>query len=209
MKKFITVIPLQIENNLDSYRYQAVGNTKLQMNEESSFPILSTINGYVNEGEDIRVIAILGDSEDEKRNCKELQTRLDELCKRRGITCNRGIEQITESISLDIETYLKTFQDLINYVEDDDELFACITYGTKMMPLAVINAIQYAYRLKHNTSISCIVYGYIERKGENKEDWKGYIYDVTPLVQLNEITRLLSERKVENPQEIIKHILDL
>lgn len=208
MKKFITNIPLQKEGNLDRYRYQAVGNTRLQMEEKSSFPILSAINGYAEEGEEIRVIAVLSDSEDVKRNCDELQKQLNELCQRRGITCKMGVEQILESSSQDVETYLKTFQDLIGFVEDDDELFACITYGTKPQSMAILTAIRYAYRLKSNTSISCIVYGYIARAGE-KKDWKGFIYDMTALVRLDEITRMLAERKVHNPKGIIEQILDI
>lgn len=208
MKKYITNIPLQGRGNLDSYQYQAVGNTKLQMEEAHSFPILSAINGYVNEGEEIRVIAVLSESEDVKRNCEELQRQLNNLCQRHGITCSRGVERIMESSSQDVETYLKTFQDLIGYVEDDDELFACITYGTKPQSMAILTAIRYAYRLKSNASISCIVYGYVDRSGE-KDDWKGYIYDMTPLVQLDEITRMLADRGVEHPKETIDRILNL
>ena len=95
-------------------------------------------------------------------------------------------------------------------MEDDDELFACMTYGTKPLSQAIMMAVQYAYRIKNNTSISCIVYGSIDRsQSRNPEEWIGYVYDETALVQLDEVVRILAARKVSNPQEIIRQILTL
>ena len=64
MKKFITVIPLQVQGQLRQYHYQAVGNRKLQMDRTTSFPILTAVNGYVEQGETFRLLAIVAESED-------------------------------------------------------------------------------------------------------------------------------------------------
>ena len=51
MKKFFTAIPLQQSpEGLNSVAYQAVGNSRLQMESKTSFPILTTVNGYVQPG---------------------------------------------------------------------------------------------------------------------------------------------------------------
>lgn len=71
-------------------------------------------------------------------------------------------------------------------------------------------AVQYAYRVKRNTSITCIVYGGVDRsQGRDPECWVGYVYDETALVQLDEIVRTLADRKVSDPRAVIRRILDL
>lgn len=40
MKKFFTMIPLQVKGKLNKYHYTAVGNEKLEMERETAFPIL-------------------------------------------------------------------------------------------------------------------------------------------------------------------------
>ena len=62
MQRFITVIPLQIAGQLRRYRYQAVGNTRLAMEEETSFPILTAINGYASQEEPFEAIAVTADT---------------------------------------------------------------------------------------------------------------------------------------------------
>ncbi len=74
MKKFITVIPLQVQGQLRRYHYQAVDNSRLQMDGPTSFPILTAVNGYVQPGEEFRLLAIAADSEDGRRNCAVLRS---------------------------------------------------------------------------------------------------------------------------------------
>ena len=95
-------------------------------------------------------------------------------------------------------------------LEDDDELYACITYGTKPLSQAVLLAVQYAYRIKKNASISCVVYGQIDRsKGRNPESWTAQAYDETALLQLGEVVRVLAERGATDPKAAINTILSL
>ena len=209
MKKFITAVPLQVKGQLGSYLYRAVGNSRLQMEEKVSFPILTAVNGYLQPGEAFQVIALTADTEDGQRNLAQLKAQLDELCGRRGFAQPQIAEiRLTEGDA--VAAHVDTFQKLIDKVEDDDELFACMTYGTKPLSQAIMMAVQYAYRIKNNTSISCIVYGSIDRsQSRNPEEWIGYVYDETALVQLDEVVRILAARKVSNPQEIIRQILTL
>lgn len=209
MKKFITVIPLQVQGQLRQYCYQAVGNTRLQMEGVISFPILAAVNGYVEPGESFRLLAIATDSEDGRRNCEVLQGELEELCRAKGCPCPQ-IEVIAAPGDERVASHVAVFQKLIDCVEDDDELFACITYGTKPLSQAVLLAVQYAYRVKKNASISCIVYGQIDRsKGSAPELWTAQIYDETALVQLGEIVRVLAERGTADPRAALRAILSL
>ena len=205
MKKFFSVIPLQGLGKLIPHQYQAVGNTLLQMDTVTCFPILTAINGYVQSGEEFRLISVMTDTEDGNRNRDTLRQELDQLCERKGLVCPQ-IETIPVPVDDRVATHVATFQKLIDLVDDDDELFACMTFGTKPLSTAVQMAVQYAYRVKHNASIACIVYGQIDRTGGAS---KASVYDMTALVQLDEIVRMLADRGVANPKETIDRLLAL
>ena len=208
MKKFITVVPFQIKGQLGSYLYRAVGNSRLQMEEKTSFPILTAVSGYLRPGEDARVIALAADTEDGRRNLEQLRIQLADLCRRRGLV-EPEVTEVALAGGDEVSAHVETFQRLIDQVEDDDELFACLTYGTKPLSQAVMMAVQYAYRVKKNASISCIVYGSVDRsRSGDPAAWTAAVYDETALVQLDEIVRLLAARGVENPRESIRRILD-
>lgn len=208
MKKFFTNVPLQVKGNLAKYTYKPIGNDKLGMAEPTSFPIIPAVNGYVEPNEEFCVIAVVSETEDGRRNLAALQNEVNELCARRGIRCPKGVEAVAAPKDESVVSQVDTFQKLIEHVDDDDELFACITYGTKPLSKVLLMAVQYAYRLKKNTSISGIVYGQIDRSADSDpKTWEAFIYDETALVKLDEITRLLAEQGVENPKEVIDSIL--
>lgn len=73
MKKFFTVIPLQVSGQLSRYRYEPVGNTRLGMEDETSFPILTAVHGYAQPGEPFRCIAVMADSEVGRVRCQALR----------------------------------------------------------------------------------------------------------------------------------------
>lgn len=193
----------------DMYRYQAVGNSRLQMDSSTNFPILAAVNGYIEQGEEFRVFAVAADSEDGRRNCGVLQDELESLCREKNCPCPQ-IEVISAPSDERVASHVAVFQKLIDCVDDDDELFACITYGTKPLSQAVLLAVQYAYRVKKNASISCVVYGQIDRsKGKEPELWTAQIYDETALIQLGEIVRVLAERGTADPKAAINTILSM
>lgn len=209
MKKFITVIPLQVQGQLRRYHYQAVDNSRLQMDGPTSFPILTAVNGYVQPGEEFRLLAIAADSEDGRRNCAVLRDELERLCRTKGCPCPQ-IETIPAPADEGVAAQIAAFQRLIACVEDDDELFVCVTYGTKLLSQVTLMVVQYAYQAKKNTSISCVVYGQIDRSGgQEPERWTARIYDETALLQLGEIVRVLVQRGTADPRAALDEILSL
>ena len=204
MKRFFTGVPLQPEGKLGTFFYEPIGNERLRMDRETSFPILAAVEGYAVPGEPFRLIAVTPDTEDGRRNLGKLKTELATLCSDRGLICENGVESVPAAADERVISHIETFQKLIDLVEDEDELFACITFGTKPQSVALRMAVQYAYRVKRNTAISCIVYGEVDRAAG-----KTRIYDETALVQLDEIVRLLADRGVQDPRSALDSLLKL
>ena len=206
MKKFFTNIPLQVRGQLARYQYQAVGNDRLRWDKATSFPILCAVNGYVKPGEDFRLIAVVSNTDDGRRNLAALESEVQELCAENGVRCPMGVETVPAPDNERVSSHMDTFQKLIDYTDDGDELFSCVTFGTKPMSMAILMAIRYAYRLKKNTSVSCVVYGQVDRSGSEP---RPFVYDETALVQMDEILRLLAERGVDDPRRVLDSILSL
>lgn len=205
MKKFFTAIPLQPKGKLGKYYYNAIDNENLEINKQISFPILSAINGYVKKDEEFEVVVVLEKSENAMYNFEVFKIQLNEICEDKDIMC-KAINCIEIDTDETVSYHLETFQKLIECTSEDDEMFLCVTFGTKPLSMTMKLAIQYAYRIKENTSISCVVYGKVDRTGEQE---KGYLYDETAILKLDEIVRVLADRKVENPAKIINNILSL
>ena len=167
MKKFYTIISLQqdLDDERSAYCYQAVGNPKLQLDHKTRFPIMTAMEGYTQPGEEIAVIAVVTDLAAGHRNLELFRREVEELCRRKGLVCP-GVQVVTVPEDDRVATHTATFQKLLNYAADGDELFSCMTYGTKPMSTALMMAVQYAYRVKKQTTISCIVYGQIQRPAQ-------------------------------------------
>lgn len=208
MKKFFTAIPLQVAGQLSKYRYEPVGNTRLDMEDGVSFPILTAVHGYVQPGERFQVIAAVADTPVGRANCQALRQELAELCAKYDLIPPE-VAEVPVPADESVAAHSATFEKLISYAGDGDELFACITFGTKPLSMAIRMAVQYAYRVKRDTTISCIVYGSVERPGKERADWRAKVYDETALVRLDEIVRLLADRGVADPGAVIQRVLAL
>lgn len=226
MKKFIMVTPLQpvavndegivTFDQLQKASYEPIGNEKLRFDGMTRFPLIQLINGYAERGEEIRVITVTCDYQYCRIHLKQLQDELAELQAEKGFLCPRGVESVEIPFAGNVNTQVEIFQKLLPYFEDDDILYGCMTYGMKPMPIAELMAIQYAYRILDNVSIGCLVYGEVDYSAKSigilpngREKYPMRIFDITALIQLDEIVRMLADRKVSNPINVINSILSL
>jgi hypothetical protein len=206
MKKFIMITPLQPiingEDRLIPTYYQAAGNSKLVYDRATRFPLIHLLNGYAEKGEEIRIITITPETKDTPVHLQQLKEEVQTLQDEKGFIC-RGVESISVKRAGDVETQIYIFHNLMAYMENGDTLYACLTYGDKPMPIAELMAIQYGYRVFDDVLIDCLVYG---EKDHNKKD-VGKISDITALIQLDEIVRMLADNKIVNPKRIIDSII--
>lgn len=160
------------------------------------------MHAYAKPGEEIRVVAILSAVQNCETNLEKFREEVEKMSQKIGFTYPRGIEVVNAPADAGVRSHIETFQRLIEKVEDNDKLYACMTYGVKPLSQILIMAIQYAYRLLDNASICCLVYG--------QPGWGGAapsVNDMTALIQMDEITRLLAEHKVKNPRTVIEKII--
>ncbi len=200
MKKFISTSPYQPKGRLEKGLYKAADNQLLAYDTPTSFPILAAINAYANQGENIEIITIVPCYENAIYNYELLKEEVAALAQKKGFTYT--LKEVNVPYDNEIGTELELFEKLMDCTADNDTLYACITYGSKPFPLVQMMALNYAYRIRKNVSIGCIVYGAKDHNNGNM-----FIYDITSLLYIDEAVRLMAEQKVKNPTDIIKSLL--
>jgi len=201
MKKFICVSPLQIPGGLKSGIYHAANNEVLQYNKEHSFPIIPVINGYADNGEEIMLITIITENNHAKTNYVTMKNAVDELAQEKNLKI-RYVEISTPDDS-NVEVQLGLFANLIDLINDNDTLYSDISYGTKVMNQLLTTGINYCYKVRRDLMIGCMAYGEMEHLTKKMK-----IYDITSLIYLDGIIRLMAEKGVGNPTSAIKMMMD-
>jgi hypothetical protein len=211
-KTFICIIPFQGKNSktgedmLKPVVYTPSGNSRLEYGE-TRFPIVPVINGYAESGDKIRVIAIVTDGDNFRYNYETyFVPEITALAEKNDYDF-AGIEAVNTPDSEDIETQLALFADLIRTIGEDEELSACITYGTKPTPIVQFIALNYAYKLKSGASIGCIAYGRFLHNDDGRG--LGVIYDQTALFYMDSIVNKLAEMKAPHPEKVIRAMLGI
>ena len=200
MKKFIFISPFQPSERFTGGIYEAVDNEKLEFGVETKFPIIPTINGYAEEGEEIKVITVVSEYENAKKNYVSFKEELNVLAEKKKLKVN--FIEISIPFSNGIDTQLDLFSKLIDQTADEDTLFCDTTYGSKPLSQILLMSVNYGYRIHKDVIIGCTVYGEREHNGNKLK-----IYDITSLIFIDEIVRTMAENKISNPTERIKSIL--
>ncbi len=198
MKKFISVAPYQ--GRLTKCKYDP-GNIKTLLYEnETCFPIIPVIANAVNDGDDIEIISIVADYEFAKKNHETFLGEIEELSKQEGKKFTYHIKKIEIEYQESIQKYIDLFGTLIDCINDEDSLNACISYGTKPIPIVIMMALSYGYKLKSNVTVERLVYGNPGfAPGEPSR-----IYDISSLFFMNNMIFNLSQHPTKNAEEILK-----
>ena len=201
MKKFINVSPFQPPKYLVAGIYKAVDNDRLKYENETSFPIIPVINGYVEKGEEITIITIVSAHENSIINYKTFKNAVNELAEKNSFKVN--FEEINIPFDNSLEVQLDVFRQLISRINDNDKLFCDITFGTKVTNQVLTMSVNFGYRVCKDVIPGCIVYG---EKDHNTGEMK--IYDITSLVYLDEFVRVAAESGIGNPLTAIKMMMN-
>ncbi|WP_024861862.1 TM1812 family CRISPR-associated protein [Ruminococcus flavefaciens] len=201
MKKFICVTPFQNPDYLKSVIYTPANNPSLGYDKETRFPIIPTINAYTENGEEIELINIFCNHENAKINYVPMKKEIDCISEEKNLKIVERTIDVPFNSSLEIQ--FKIFSELISFTNDNDMLFCDITYGTKVMNQVLTMAINYGYTIHNDVTIGCMVYGEYDFVKKIP-----IIYDITSLIYLNEIVKILADNKVSDPEKKIKAFLN-
>jgi hypothetical protein len=206
MKKFITTIPRR--PTLEEGSFKSENSKKLDKIVFTRFPITHVIECYVEDGEEIEVIAIASSqkyNEEEihmycREHLEELEEELSNICHRRYIKYT--VKVLLTPFGETLDNHLDMFGDIISAVSDNDTLFADITFGPKPTPVVQMIALNYCMKNKKNVMIECISYGEIDHETKDRR-----LFDITSLFYLDKVSDALAYSKVSDPETFIKSLI--
>ncbi len=210
MKKFITYVSLQ-KTDLKKMVYVPVDGELKTLAEQrrasrgqdyhTSFPVMCLVDDYVKPGDRVEMICMLAEgSESVKRNFETLKQELGALATEIGFSYELNTISVQpEEVA---ESHAHTFQTLVDLINNDDELFACCTFGTKPIPIIEMMALNYAYRLKKNVTVRSLVYGAVDH-----EKGDGHIYDIKELFYMEQLVNQFAREGRPDSEELIRQLL--
>lgn len=201
MKNYLCTIPQQPHESLRETLYaNPCDNPVLACPKPTRFPILAVIRNTVKQGEHIRLTAVRPKHKHCDANFETFTAELDALKNEIGFEFDLDI--VNTPFSETIDDHLALFGKLIDFVYDDDMLYADITYGSKPIPILILMTLTYAYRFKENVSVENIVYGQLDHDTKVSG-----LYDVSALFYMNSTINTMSD--TSDPKKFIKAVLEL
>ncbi len=197
MKRFIPIIPFS--SNLEPVLYEPVDNDALKMDRQTRFPILAVIHAYAPKDEEWTLSPILTEGRD--KWLKVFVEELETLCRDVGIAPPR-LEPLSVSNDESVRSQMKTLVAILSLMKDGEDVYACITGGTKTLSNVLSMALRHISALHHSTSLECVVYGQFDRvSGERK------IYDITALYRMEGLIELFERDPSAHPDLMLQLLL--
>lgn len=183
LKTYVTTIPLQ--GRLEPMLYQrdhAEGPTP------TCFPIVQVMRDTLAPGDTVQVLAIRQENADTARNYQRLLEELAQL----GITESQ-VKQIDLPENQCPETLIGLCRDLVDALPQVTRVYACITYGSKSIPVVTLTALTCAEATHTELEVGGVYYGEVKR--ENGQVLGARLYDMAALYQLAGLVGTMRDSK--------------
>ena len=198
---FITNIPM-MGNTLKPKIYKSVKDYGIDTNVETRFPIIPVIKAKKEDDIKTKVIAVRFDNEDSARNLEMFYEELADI----GISKDQVVDIALPENQEDI-TGINIFLKTLEAIDNNSDVYACVTYSTKIMSMMMMYLLDSLEYLKDNVKVQGVYYGEVRRSGGEERAGESYFYEISNLVFLNHAIKNIADLKVSNPEEFLKRLI--
>ena len=175
LRTYLTVIPLQGRSDLEQVVYAREGSVPPQA---TRFPIVQVIRDTLAPGDTAQVLTIRQENADTARSYQLLLEELAGL----GIP-ESSVTPLTLPENQHADTLVRLCRDVVDALPQITRVYACITYGTKSIPVVTLAALTCAEATHTELEVGGIYYGEVKRRDGRTES--ASLNDVTVLYQLS------------------------
>jgi len=204
MKTIICNIPMK-EKIYKCYLIDSI--KKPEGNFEVAYPINVELAKSLKKNEKFNVLLLksIGGSNRAAKNIQILKDELEYINKAKDLNADITYEEIVVPFSGQKYVWAEIFRRIIDKIKKDSDIYADVTYGTKLLPMIVFCALNFAEKYL-DVEVTKILYGMVEfgKKGIIIPG-SGAIFDITMLYCLNSLTNNID---CDNPETAIKIIDD-
>ena len=193
LKTYITTVPLQ--GKLDPMLYQ---RERAEAPTASCFPIVQVIRDTLEPGDTVRLLAIRQENADTARNYQRLLEELAQL----GIA-KEQVEPVPLPEDQRPETLIGLCRDLVDALPQVTRVYACITYGSKSIPVVTLTALTCAEATHTELEVGGVYYGEVKR--ENGKVVGARLYEMSALYQLAGLVGTMRDSKTA--EEVFRQLI--
>lgn len=193
LKTYITTVPLQ--GKLDPMLYQ---RERAEAPTATCFPIVQVIRDTLEPGDTVRLLAIRQENADTARNYQRLLEELAQL----GIA-EAQVELVPLPEDQRPETLIGLCRDLVDALPQVTRVYACITYGSKSIPVVTLTALSCAEATHTELEVGGVYYGEVKR--ENGKVVGARLYEMSALYQLAGLVGTMRDSKTA--EEVFRQLI--
>lgn len=193
LKTYITTVPLQ--GKLDPMLYQ---REWAEAPTATCFPIVQVIRDTLEPGDTVRLLAIRQENADTARNYQRLLEELAQL----GIA-EAQVEPVPLPEDQRPETLIGLCRDLVDALPQVTRVYACITYGSKSIPVVTLTALSCAEATHTELEVGGVYYGEVKR--ENGKVVGARLYEMAALYQLAGLVGTMRDSKTA--EEVFRQLI--
>ena len=193
LKTYITTVPLQ--GKLDPMLYQ---RERAEAPTATCFPIVQVMRDTLEPGDTVRLLAIRQENADTARNYQRLLEELAQL----GIA-EAQVELVPLPEDQRPETLIGLCRDLVDALPQVTRVYACITYGSKSIPVVTLTALSCAEATHTELEVGGVYYGEVKR--ENGKVVGSRLYEMSALYQLAGLVGTMRDSKTA--EEVFRQLI--
>lgn len=193
LKTYITTVPLQ--GKLDPMLYQ---RERAEAPTATCFSIVQVIRDTLEPGDTVRLLAIRQENADTARNYQRLLEELAQL----GIA-KEQVEPVPLPEDQRPETLIGLCRDLVDALPQVTRVYACITYGSKSIPVVTLTALSCAEATHTELEVGGVYYGEVKR--ENGKVVGARLYEMSALYQLAGLVGTMRDSKTA--EEVFRQLI--
>lgn len=211
MKIVFSDLPMKKE--LYSFKYKVDGNTTIEYDGETFFPVNSVLAKTMRKGEKVKVVLLSKVDTDGNSaiNSGKFQKELNNINRNIGA----DIEYVTLATPFEEtrDVHETLLRDMVAKLEVNAEIIGDVTYGPKPLPIIMFAVMNFAE--KHfQAKIKSIVYGKVDFIDDGSGTGKTkpanpVLYDLTPLYYLNNVTNSMEYKSSKDAIKALDALLDL
>ena len=197
---YITIIPMQMKN-FEKKKFRRADGCEIDYNgTQRYFPITSVIEQTQEEGLGTKVVTVRFGTEVSDEYLELLKEELESV----GIS-NLEIVEVAVPENQQHQNLVNVFMKVLEQIDDDTDVYACITFGTKIMSLIIAYLLDSLAYIRKNAKVQGVYYLELIRKQGDVVD--SILYNVTSLVYLNKTVKEIVELNLTDPQGFLMQLL--
>lgn len=199
---YITIIPMQMDD-FEKKDFRSSDGCEIKYNGKPRyFPISAVIDQIKDLDPDIEtdVIAVRFKTHLSDEYLDMLKDEINSL----GLK-DVNIIEITVPENQEYQNLIDVFMNVLKQIDDDTDVYACITFGSKIMSLIIAYLLDSLAYLRKNAKVQGVYY--MELKRQKKVVIDKILYNVTDLVYLNKTVKNISNMRLSDPQAFLEKLL--